>query len=216
MKKVVLSLVAVLIVGVLSGYGLSWLLQLLQEPEAVPESIMPAVTDVLPERNVLLYFTDPGGSFLRPERHTIPGCETDQECVSALLTALIRGPQEGDIAVLPEQTRVLGVTIADDLVTLDFSRQLVDLHPGGVQAELLTVYSLVNSIIENFPYLHRVQILIEGQRRETLKGHVHMERPFEADLAYLQTPAAGPAKEQKRDELSIESLIEGANKEQDN
>ena len=95
---------------------------------------------------------------------------------------------------------------------LIFSRQLVDLHPGGSLTELLTVYSLANSLNENFPYLRQLQILVDGQIRQTLKGHVRIDQPVYANFSFGQPPELGgeaPAAAEKG-ELSIDQLIQDA------
>ena len=45
------------------------------------------------------------------------------------------------------------------------------------EAELLTVYSIVNSLTANFPAVKRVQILVDDRQAPTLAGHVDLTRP---------------------------------------
>ena len=63
--------------------------------------------------------------------------------------------------------------------------------PGGSLSELLTVYSVVNSLVVNFPAVSRVQILVEDHMVTSLAGHVDLSRPLPADmtLVALPTPA---------------------------
>ena len=93
---------------------------------------------------------------------------------------------------MPASARVLGIELENDLVQVNFSRQLVDLHPGGSLSELLTVYGLANSLAENFSYLRQLQILIDGQPQATLKGHVRIDQPVYADFSYSRPPLPGP------------------------
>jgi hypothetical protein len=122
----------------------------------------------------------------------IPGCDEDRDCVGSLLQELISGSQQGGLPVLPESLRVLGIELENDLVRINFSRQLVDYHPGGSLSELLTVYSIVNSLVENFSYLRQLQILIDGQSQQTLKGHVRIDQPVYADFSFSHPPLPGP------------------------
>ena len=213
MKKFVLSLLGVLLIGILAGYGISWLLQ---QPGKKQQEVKVAVQEELPGREVLLYFTDPSGAYLVPEYRNIAGCELESDCVRGLIQELVTGPRQGGIAVLPKETKVLDVGIENDLVRVDFSRQLVDLHPGGSLTELLTVYSLANSLNENFPYLRQLQILVDGQIRQTLKGHVRIDQPVYADFSFGQPPELGgetpaPGKDTaEKGELSIDQLIQDA------
>ena len=68
-------------------------------------------------------------------------------------------------------------------------------QPGGSEAELLTVYSVVNSLTANFPAVKRVQILIEDRPAPTLAGHVDLTRPLRPghDAAAPRAPRPTPA-----------------------
>ncbi len=100
----------------------------------------------------------------------------------------------------------------NDLVRINFSRHLVDHHPGGSLSELLTVYSLMNSLSESFPYLRQMQILVDGEIRQTLKGHVRIDLPVYVDFTLTQAPDTGIAEPvgEEQDYREIERLIEEA------
>ncbi len=189
MKKIIFWILGLLVVGVLAGYGIGHLLKEARQPE---QRIPIAVEPELPPRDVQLYFADAQGRYLVPEARQIGGCEDDRECIIALLSELVRGSQQGHLPVMPEQARILSVELENDLVRVDFSRQLVDHHPGGSLSELLTVYSLVNSLAENFSYLRQLQILVEGQPQQTLRGHVRIDQPVYADFDFSRPPLPGP------------------------
>ena len=211
MKRLGLGLLAVLVLGVLIGYGVSWYFQ---QPQESAEDVRVIVEEELPERDVQLYFAAPGGDRLVARRAALPGCAEDRECLRGLLELLISGPEGDALPVLPEKTRVRDLTIENDLVRVDFSRELVDLHPGGSLSELLSIYSLANSLTENFPYIRQVQILIEGQRKETLKGHARIDQPIFADFSWSELPDPGVAEDEAepqagdKEQLTIEQLIE--------
>lgn len=212
MKKTLVGLLGVLIIGILVGYGISWYSQ---RPQAVVEDAPVAVSEELPTRAVQLYFTAPEGTFLVPESAEIAGCEEDRDCVSKLLAQLIEGPKSANLAVLPRETEVLGVEIENDLVRINFSKKLVDFHPGGSLSELLSIYSIANSLSENFPYIRQVQLLVEGETRQTLKGHVRIDQPIYPDFNFNHPPVAGVAPENsepssEKQPLSIEQLIQNS------
>ena len=189
MKKILLGLLGLLIIGIAAGYGIGWFLQHSQQTaDRVPIVIEPE----LPPREVQIYFADPEGRFLVPELRRIPGCDADQECIRAVINALCSGSEQGNLPIMPEDAKLLDVELENDLVRLNFSRQLVDHHPGGTLSELLTVYSLTNSLVENFSYLRQAQILIEGKTVQTLKGHVRIDQPVFADFSYHHPPLPGP------------------------
>ncbi len=210
MKKLLMGLFLVLLTGLLLGYGASWYLQQDQDPA---EEVRVAIVKEIPLREVQLYFVAPEGTFLVSEPHNFPVCDVDRDCINSLLNGLINGSQQGNLPVLPKETKVLDVEIENDLVRVNFSRQLVDFHPGGSLIELFSIYSLTNSISENFPYVRQVQILVEGEVRQTLKGHVRIDQPIYADFSYNELPLVVVPPEIEEDnmesqDLSIETLIQ--------
>ena len=108
---------------------------------------------------------------------------------------LIKGPQKGLAATLPADTRVIDSFVtAAGVAYVDLSKEAGTKHPGGSRGELLTVYSIVNSLAANFPAVKRVQILVEDRQVSTLAGHVDLTRPLHADMTFLATgPATAPA-----------------------
>ena len=189
MKKILLALLALLLVGVVAGYLTGWFLRQSQPPT---ERVTIPVEADLPARQVQLYFSAPEGTYLQPEARQIAGCDDDRDCLRSLLEALRSGSQQGLLPILPAQSGILAVQLENDLATIDFSRHFSDFHPGGSLPELLTVYGLVNSLSENFPYLRQVQILVDGQVQQTLKGHVRIDQPVYADFSFSRTPQSGP------------------------
>jgi hypothetical protein len=61
---------------------------------------------------------------------------------------------------------------------------LTEGHPGGVQEELYTVFSIVDTLAFNFPQIKRVQILIEGGEISTLRGGVNTSMPLAPRYAF--------------------------------
>jgi len=62
---------------------------------------------------------------------------------------------------------------------------VVDLSPAGAKDlagsawdELLTIYALANTLIQNFPEVRQVRLLVDGRESPTLAGHVDLSRAF--------------------------------------
>ena len=157
----------------------------------VPEEAVPVV-DVPPSaaREVLLYFSSADGQTLLAEPRQIAGCELDEDCMTSTVQALISGPAGDMVPILPSRTSLRGLVVDGSLVQVDFSRELIDAHPGGTQSELLTVYGLADTLTVNFPHLRQVQILVEGAPVTTLKGHVDLRRPVYPDFSFVEEGAA--------------------------
>jgi len=218
MNKALIGLLSVLVTGVLLGYGVSWYFQ--QEQNST-EEVRIAITKEVPMREVQLYFTAPEGTFLVPEPQDIPMCDVDRDCINSLLVSLINGSQQGNFPVLPKETKILGIEVENDLVRVDFSKQLVDFHPGGSLTELLSIYSIANSLSESFPYIRQIQILVAGEVRQTLKGHVRIDQPIYANFSYNNPPltvSLPGSTETNADTqgLSIETLIKNSDPPADN
>lgn len=144
---------------------------------SIPAKIIPA-----PERGIhaTIYFSNREGTSLVGEAVEIRkgGLE---EMIEKVLEDLIRGPKGEKTGTIPPGTRLISVRIKGKVAYVDFSRELSEKHPGGSSAEVQTVYSIVNSIVFNFPQIERVQILIEGRRRETLAGHIDISMPLKGE-----------------------------------
>lgn len=115
-------------------------------------------------RRVVLYFAKADGSGLETEKRDIPA----QEGIArATVNELIAGPRTAALSpTLPAATIVEGMTVSDGLCTVDFSSELVDHLSADPQAQLLAVYSLVNTLSQ-FDSVERVRILVDG---ETVSG----------------------------------------------
>jgi spore germination protein GerM len=119
--------------------------------------------------------------------------------LKVVVEELARGSQIGLAPSLPAGTRVLEVFVtARGVAYVDLSKEAATAAGRGSDDELITVYSVVNSLTSNFPAaVKRVQIVIEDRQVATLAGHVDLTRPLAPDMTYLAsstlTPAATPA-----------------------
>jgi hypothetical protein len=146
----------------------------------------PAAPDAKPTRKVSVFFVRPDDGLLSPEEREIPTSGSLVEETEAFLAELIKGPA-GDLApALPAETKLGRVYITrDGTAYVDFSRELSDRHPSGTAAELSTVYAVVDGLAYNFKSIKKVFLLVDGEERETLAGHVALDRPFSPDYSFL-------------------------------
>jgi spore germination protein GerM len=129
-------------------------------------------------KEVLLYFSDSEGEYLIGEKRKILKKDAVQEEAKETVIELIKGPSGKLIPTLPPRTELLTLLISDaGVARVSFSPALSKDHPGGSSAEMMTVYSIVNSLSLNFPQIKRVQILIDGKPIPTIVGHLSLERP---------------------------------------
>lgn len=95
----------------------------------------------------------------------------------SVLARLLTGPADPELLApaVPAGTVLRGVAWRGGTLTVDFSADIGAL--SGACDEYLTVYSIVDSLC-GVPGVERVQLLVEGQRLETLAGHIDIERPL--------------------------------------
>lgn len=138
------------------------------------------------ESPVYLYFQDRKNGVLVAEERLISHEETPVEFAKTILSWLIRGPQQGLARTLPAGTSLRALYINDNTAFVDFSREIRDNYPGGVQTEYLTIVSIANSLILNIPEIKRVKLLIEGRESPTLSGHIDLSQPFSANMLLVR------------------------------
>jgi hypothetical protein len=145
------------------------------------------------DSSVYLYFIEPGGRHLTAEARSLETSEDTQEYCRRVLESLINGPAGGRseplIPVVDSDIRVLGVYIVDGTAYVDLSEKAGAAHfsrSGGVFSELLTVYSIVNTLILNIDGIDRVQIMIGGNSAETFAGHIDIGYPLNAHMLLVR------------------------------
>jgi spore germination protein GerM len=137
----------------------------------------------IPERkSVVLYFSDEEGEYLLGEKREILKRGSMKEEAREIVEELTRGSKKKLIPTLPAQTKVLALDIDErGVARVSFNGALTRYHPGGSSAEIMTVYSVVNSLAFNFPQIKQVQILIEGREIDSITGHLSLSKPISAN-----------------------------------
>jgi hypothetical protein len=106
--------------------------------------------------------------------------------IQVVVEELLGGSKTGSLSPFAGNGKVLEVFVtARGAAYVDLSKEVTVAQLPGARAELLAVYSLVNSVTLNFPAIRRVQIMIDGRTAETLAGHVDLSRPLLPDMTLL-------------------------------
>lgn len=136
----------------------------LEEPPAQKEHVV-----------IFLIKSTPTDFFLVPISRELHGPATPHTALQALLA----GPQgdEDLIPSVPPTTRLLGLSIHAGLATVNFSQEIVQDFNGGALIESYLIEAVVNTLTE-FPEIERVQFLVEGERIETIGGHILISEPI--------------------------------------
>ncbi len=189
-----LVLLAIMITALLAvgGCNLAEKLQALQGKSPVQSSGLPDLAmggmDNLPPQvektKVTVYFKDKEGRYLAPFTEEIdkaPGI------AKAAVDALCRGPAQGVELTpsMPVGIQVRAVNIKTDgtcVIDLTVPALTGNLTP---KEETLAVYAVVNTLTE-FRNVTRVQILVDGQQKKTLAGHIPIDDPLLRNLTFVK------------------------------
>lgn len=155
------------------------------EPIRARQSVPPSFAET--KTAGYLYFTSPDAGHLTAQAHTIRSLADPVSLGAAIVTALIKGPRGALARTLPPETRLNALFITPDgTACVDLSKEIASHHPGGIVTELLTVYSIVNSLILNVPQIEAVKFLVEGRESASLAGHLDISSPFKANMLLIR------------------------------
>lgn len=144
-----------------------------KEPEHIAEEMI----------EVNLYFADQEEMYLVTEKRKIA---KSPNLAKQVVIELIKGPTSSNLySTIPEGTSINEVYVVDDIVYLDLSESISKNHPGGSSSELMTIYSLVNTLTEISP-IKGVQLLIDGDQKTSLAGHVDISMPLLRDEDWIR------------------------------
>ncbi len=145
------------------------------------KEVQPVPTEEMIEVN--LYFSDSQAMYVVPEKRKISQIPS---LARQAVIELIKGPENSDLyPTIPEGTQINEVYIADDIVYIDLSEEIFKNHPGGSSGELMTVYSIVNTLTE-IPPIKGVQILVGGNEMKSLVGHIDISMPLLRDEDWIK------------------------------
>lgn len=162
-------------------------------PSAKPAA--DAAPAAAPQRsiNVKLFFQAADRPGLLIEERPVAFSTDLSRQIKTVADELIAGPSSGLLPTLAPQTRVLEVFVtARGVAYVSLSKEAAAATGQGSEAELITVYSVVNSLTVNFPAIKRVQILLEDKPTPTLWGHVDLTRPLSPDMTLLASSTLTP------------------------
>ena len=77
------------------------------------------------------------------------------------------------------------------LAVVNLTGSFASNHPSGIEAEILTIQSIVATLHANLPRVTQVRFLVDGQPRPTLAGHADLTRTYLATDA-VPTEGAHP------------------------
>ncbi len=135
---------------------------------------------------ITVYFANSNADAVVPEKREAE-VKSGDPIEKVIFEELIKGPTgDGLFPVIPKGTRLLSVNTANEICTIDLSKEFVDNSPGGTSSESMTLNSVVNSLTE-LPNIKKVQFLIEGKKREVYT-HAVFNEPLMRIESTIQYP----------------------------
>ena len=141
-----------------------------------------------PEKSVAnLYFADKDNSYLIAESRVLLHAGDPVAMGKSIIQGLADGPQGELMPTIPKGTTFRAFFILEDgTAYIDMSETISDGHPGGCESELLTLFSIVNSLVLNIEEITTVKILIGGREATTLAGHMDIRYPYKANMLMVR------------------------------
>ncbi|MBC7364729.1 MAG: GerMN domain-containing protein [Candidatus Aminicenantes bacterium] len=139
------------------------------------------------KKTITLFFLSENDELLHPEEREIYlASSSPDELARAIVEEIIKGSSQGKMSTLPEGTKLRQLYITSDgTAYVDFSRRITEGNYYGSSGEMAAVYSVVNSLAYNLKSVKKVVILVEGNEKETLGGHVDLSHPFAPDFSLV-------------------------------
>ncbi len=138
------------------------------------------LTDKTPLR---LYFANADNTKLKLEIRYVDTVEvkkSDSTLATAVINELIKGPSDNTAfkSTIPAETKLLSpVKIENKVATVNLSKEFKTKHPGGKEAERMTIYSIVNSLTE-LEGIEKVKFTIDSKTQKEYMGNFKFDALF--------------------------------------
>ena len=165
------------------------------DEEAIPAGIVaapePSAAGDHEAPRAQLFF--PGGDdVLHLEERELPATTDPEEAATLIASAVLAGPQTEQLrGPLPPGVEVGSLDFsADGTIYVDLvSETFANPPASGTRVELLSLYSLVNSIVHNVDGAKAVVILWNGRQRVTFGGHIDTSHPVRPEMGLVAEDA---------------------------
>jgi len=183
------QLIIFAVLSILTGSFVSESFLILPAISSEPDTFATSVTAKQPEKTVIhLYFSNKENSFLIAEKRVLVQPDDPAQLGKLIVESLIKGPaKEGLMRTISSDATLRALFVTEDKTAYaDFSPVIREKHPGGCKSEIITIYSIVNSLILNISEIDTVKILIDGRESMTLAGHIDLRFPLKADMLLVR------------------------------
>jgi len=177
-----------------------------EEPAAQAAPAEESASDMA-ELPVTVYYRHPFIMAMIPHRRHILNHPKPAERIKQVIDMLtIAPPGSEDQPIWPQGSYIRELyVLPEGTLVIDFKQRALDRLSVGAAGEELMIVSLVNSILESFPELKVIRLLLDGEVRESLLGHVDIEYPLgPGHNPYSLVPGTDPGQEIIEEDFSRE------------
>lgn len=136
------------------------------------------------KKYIKLYFSDLKSENLIAEAREITVSQKET-MEMRIIKELLKGPVNPNLMkTIPTETKILSVETKEGVCFVNLSQEFKSRHTGGSAGEMMTIYSIVNSLTE-LESVDKVQFLVEGQKLEVFI-HMIFNEPFVRDPELIQ------------------------------
>ncbi len=138
---------------------------------------------------VHLYFSDQDGTRLVREIRYVDMNDAKQgtdQLASVLVKELVKGPVNTTLkSTIPEGASLRSpVKLEGRTAMVDMTKEFVDNHPGGKEAEEMTIFSIVNTLTE-LKDIENVKFQVNGKTQSEFKGGFKFDNAFPRNEALI-------------------------------
>lgn len=173
-------------------------------PSINPSDFMLKKGDMI---EVKLFFLKPDSDKFAFEVREIKCVDSILKNIEKTLSELIKGPKTKLITAIPEGTELLSLFLDNENnLYLNFNNLMKENHPCGIDAEYQTIYSLYNTIYNNFGNINSIKILLEGEITFSLCDHLDLTSPIETLQDFNLKEGCSEMKDDYGQDANIEEL----------
>ncbi len=177
-KRLIIVLVILLIIGGVIFFCTRNRQEVEVQSEITPEE---EISEEQERKTIIsLYFEDKQTGEVVRESRMIDAKLLADNPYRELLQMLIEGPKAENLQVtIPQGTKINNAYINGNVVYIDFSKEFINNHVGGLENEIKTVYSIVDTLTE-LNEVTFVRILIDGEENQQfMDGYMNFTENFE-------------------------------------
>ncbi|MBP7175014.1 MAG: GerMN domain-containing protein [Thermoclostridium sp.] len=195
MKKTIIIAVCVILIFTLNGCqrARDKAMKQMEEDELRPVSSIVLSEDDAKRLNeklpVHLYFSDKDGTKLVGEIRYLSmedAMQGTDKIASTLVKELVSGPSTSTLKpTVPEGASLRSpVKVEGRTAIVDMTKEFVDNHPGGKEAEEMTIFSIVNTLTE-LKDVETVKFQVNGKTQKEFKGSFRFDQEFPRNEALI-------------------------------